>query len=58
MATKYRRGRPVNPKSKLSRARALFNKRTPRQDMLKLFRRKLRISPACAATYFQLARSQ
>ena len=56
MSAKNTRGRPVNPKSKLSRARAMFNRRTPRQEMLKLFRRKLRISPACAATYFQLAR--
>jgi len=55
-AKKTRRGRPVDPKSKLSRAKELFDKKAPRQEMLKLFRRRLRISAACASTYLQLAR--
>jgi len=57
MATKYRRGRPVDPKSKLSRARALFKRNVPRKDMIAKFRQKLRISAACASTYLQLCRA-
>gem|GEM_PF-3770267 len=30
---KAKKGRPTNPKSKLSRARAMFNRKMPRQDM-------------------------
>jgi len=52
-----RRGRPVDPRSKLSRARALYDRRKSRQEVMKLFRRRLRISAACAATYYQLARA-
>jgi hypothetical protein len=55
MATQ--RGRPVNPKSKLARARAVFNKRTPRQDMLKVFVKKIGLTPAGAKTYYQLCRN-
>lgn len=56
-AKKTRRGRPVDPKSKLSRAKDLFDKKLPRQKMLATFRRRLRISDACAATYYQLAKA-
>ena len=51
-----RRGRPVNPKSKLSRARAMFSKRIPRQEMIRQFIKKLKMTKVGAATYFQLVR--
>ena len=57
MATRSNRGRPVNPKSKLARARAVFNRKTPRQEMLKVFVRKIHLTPAGAKTYYQLCRN-
>ncbi len=55
---KAKKGRPTNPKSKLSRARAMFNRKAPRQDMLKLFTSKLNLTKAGAATYYQICRSE
>jgi hypothetical protein len=56
MKARSHRGRPVDPNSKLSRARKMFNRRTPRQEMLKIFCRKLKMTPVGAATYFQIVR--